>query len=172
MTRHNLAGHISWLLSRPVTPPVGVCAPPSIRPTVATQVVPEDILVDEIEEEIPREPLSPGHSRAAARPDNGGRKFLRPNIPSTAIPNIATHELAEGFRQDSMGKLSSTSKSARPALLSQQQQLATPASTTGPSSLTARYAAFTGTSNGLNWIILWCWLSTDFLKGPQPLTLR
>jgi len=153
MTRHNLPSHISWLLSHSVTPPVGVRAPNFTNPISAAQDIPDDISEDELEEEISRRRPSPEPSLATAKHYSDSQKFLRPTLPSTTIQEVSNQELAGNGRFDSMGKLSSASKSARPALLSQQQQLATPASTTGPSSLTARYAVFIETSNGM---IIYC----------------
>lgn len=149
MTRHNLASHISWLLSHTVTPPVGVRAPNSADLTTTARAIPEGISENTVEEEDFRRPTSPESSRATAKPGSECQKFLRPTLPYTSIQKGSSLEFGGNPRLDSMGKLSSASKSARPALLSQQQQLATPASTSGPSSLTSRYAVSLRTSNGL-----------------------
>ena len=146
MTRHNLAGHISWLLSNAITLPVGAREPHHTETIAAAQVFRKDSLEDEAEEDILNEPASPEPSRASIRLERASKTLLRPIV----IPKASNYEFTETLRLNSMGKLSSASKSARPALLSQQQQLATPASTTAPSSLTARYAAtFPETKNGM-----------------------
>ena len=149
MTRHNLAGHISWLLSHPVIPPVGVREPEYTSPAAVAQSNLEHTEEVGIAEGFSRGPATLDGSCSIAIPDIGSQNFLRPTLPSTIRSKALNQELRDNLSLESMGRLSSASKSAKPALLSQQQQLATPSSTTGTSSLTARYAVFTGTSNGL-----------------------
>lgn len=149
MTRHNLAGHISWLLSSEVTPPAGVhttntytSTPPSIPASSGELGRAGRVAVEE-------DPVQ----QQQQVPDRGG--FLRPAAPPPA-PNLAarlqTRERGNGNStapgEESMGKLASASRSKRPALISQHQhQLATPVSTTTSSSLTQGYATFLRTHN-------------------------
>jgi bloom syndrome protein len=136
MTRHNLAIHISWLLSNEVTPPVGVSA---IAPTHSAEIVHADTLEEDIEQEIPTAAPSPIPNRRIVETVNVVQDFVRPALPSTSRPQPRefTNETEE-----SMGKLASAPRSTRPVLLS-LHQLATPSSTTSStsSSLMAGYAA-------------------------------
>lgn len=148
MTRHNLAIHISWLLSSEVTPPVGVHTVPGASTTVST-VSAETIYADSEEEDIEEQILgqlpSPNPNRAPTV--NVDTRFQRPLLPPKITPNPPLREPPKSFADESMGKLSSASRSAKPGLLS-QQQLATPASTTGStSSLMRGYSEFL-TKNG------------------------
>jgi bloom syndrome protein len=139
MTRHNLAIHISWLLSNEVTPPVGVSAIASTHPTASAQIVHADTLEEDIEQEIPTASPSPIPNRRIVETVNVVQDFVRPALPSTSRPQPRefTNETEE-----SMGKLASAPRSTRPVLLS-LHQLATPSSTTSStsSSLMAGYAA-------------------------------
>jgi len=137
MTRNNLAAHISWLLSHEVTPPVGVHAIPSTHSTAAAQTVYEEFGEDIEQQEVSRAPPAP--IRRAAQAVNVGTNFTRPAAPAR-VPK-PMREIAEVLANDTMGRLSSASGSRKPALISQQHQLATPASTTASSSLTQGYAA-------------------------------
>jgi hypothetical protein len=129
MTRHNLEDHISWLLSQNITfPVVPGLARTDTEPSAANIDI--NVLEEETEEEVSRCPPSPARARSPS-----GTITVRPSAqpPLSSIPprqqfreNINTFETAQ------MGKLESAQRSTRPTLHSQhQQQLATPASTTG-----------------------------------------
>lgn len=143
MTRHNLAIHISWLLSNEVTPSVGVHSTIASTPSIAAgQIASADVVEEDTELQIPRPTLN----RGIAPPANVGQDFLRPAIPPPNFPKLHTREQTKGAVEESMGKLASASRSSRPALVS-QHQVATPASTTASSSLTQGYATFLRTNN-------------------------
>jgi bloom syndrome protein len=140
MTRHNLDTQISWLLSHKVTPPVGLSLAITTNPTPAADIAIEDFLEDEEDiGEIPRVP-----PKAAANPRVPAainvHAFVRPPLPSAVAPKSLLQEPTSTFADESMGRLSSAQRSKRPALMS-QQQLATPASTSGTActSLTQSY---------------------------------
>ncbi|KAF8866541.1 hypothetical protein BDZ45DRAFT_610618 [Acephala macrosclerotiorum] len=129
MTRHNLDSHISWLLSHKVTFPATVYATNSAVATAA-EIVEEEFLdeedtLQEVEEEALRAAAPARENRVQT---NVAQEFIRPPLPSSKpqIPDITS---ADGF----MGKLSSSSKPTRPGLMT-QNQLATPASTSGTTS--------------------------------------
>ncbi|KAF4630535.1 hypothetical protein G7Y89_g7601 [Cudoniella acicularis] len=149
MTRHNLATHISWLLSQ-VTPSADVsrAAPAIQNPTTVPEIALSNILEEEhIDEEISI--LSPTRNLPFDQSVNVVQDFARPSVPVSIPPKSQASAFASSLVEGSMGKLKSASRSNRPSLLS-QHQLATPASTTtstltstaGPSSLTGNYAAF------------------------------
>jgi bloom syndrome protein len=144
MTRHNLASHISWLLSIQVTPPTGVHTLTS-TPSIAVEETASAGLAEEgAEHQNPR--LS--GNRRAAQAVNVGQRFIRPAAPPPPNPpKVDTGENTTRAAEESMGKLASASRSTRPALIS-QHQLATPVSTTASSSLTQGYATFLRTNNG------------------------
>ena len=151
MTRHNLALHISWLLSSEVTPPVGghtVLAVSTTKSTAATETIYADSEEEDIEEPIPSPSPSPSPNRRIAQTVNVAPDFQRPPLPSKITPKPPLREPQNSFTDESMGKLSSASRSARPGLVS-QHQLATPASTTGStSSLMQGYSALLRAENG------------------------
>jgi bloom syndrome protein len=148
MTRHNLAIHISWLLSSEVTPPVGVHTVPAASTTVSAvsaETIYADSEEEDIGEQIPGQLPSPSPNRVPTV--NVDTEFQRPPLPPKVTPNPPLREPPKSFADKSMGKLSSASRSARPGLVS-QPQLATPASTTGStSSLMRGYSDFL-TKNG------------------------
>jgi hypothetical protein len=143
MTRHNLASHISWLLSNENTPPVGVPAIASNHSTVAAEVSYAGLAEEDTNQPIPRASINP----PVAQSVNVGQGFQRPALPSTDSQNPRVRDQTKSVVEESMGRLSSTSRSTRPGLVI-QNQLATPASTTGSSSLTQGYATFLRASNG------------------------
>ena len=142
MTRHNLAGHIAWLLSNEVTLPASVnatnCA--AAFPFAQTDIEEGHIVSRGLQE------LSIQPDPRIAETVNVERGFSRPGL--TSNPKQTSQVYSETFVQESMGKLASASRSKRPALASQQHQLATPASTTASSGLTQGYATFLRASNG------------------------
>ncbi|ESZ99276.1 hypothetical protein SBOR_0317 [Sclerotinia borealis F-4128] len=141
MTRHNLQGHISWLVQNKVTTPGGV----QISAFTTLPVTGEAGFGDfsnfdgeRIEHEIRNTQLAPIRNRrveeisnivATSRPPRP--RILTPTIQSTSVPG---DELAD----PEMGKLTSARKPTRPSLISQNQQLGTPSSTAS-SSLTRSY---------------------------------
>lgn len=143
MTRHNLNSHISWLLSHKVTPPSGVHASALINPTTA-EPVHASFLEEGAEEDISRAlPSPPQHSRAAQLVDVV-QAFARPALPASLTAQSHLQNSRQTLTDESMGKLTSASRSARPTLMS-QHQLATPASTTystATPSLTSTYTQF------------------------------
>lgn len=143
MTRHNLDSHITWLLSQQVTLPVGVHSTARSNPTATRRIINTEPEGEGVEQEDHTAPASPAprQRKRLERAVNVGPEFLRPTIP----PNNNSTQPAEALTTltyESMGKLGSASRSARPALISQQHQLATPASTTSPPGLTQGYANF------------------------------
>lgn len=151
MTRHNLAVHISWLMSSEVTPPVGVHTT-SVVSATSSRVATETVYADSEEEhsdDSTRSPLpSLSPNRRVVQTVNVAPDFQRPPLPSKITPKPPLREPQSSIVDESMGKLSSSSKPARPGLVS-QHQLATPASTTGSgSSLTQGYSAFLRRNNG------------------------
>jgi bloom syndrome protein len=153
MTRHNLAIHISWLLSTEVTPPVGVHAVPTASATVSTisaETIYAEYEEEDIEEQIPSQSPTPSPNRRIPFTVNVAAGFQRPRLPPKINPNPPLRESPNTFAEESMGRLSSASRSARPGLVS-QHQLATPASTTGStltSSLMQGYSALLRANNG------------------------
>jgi bloom syndrome protein len=150
MTRHNLAVHISWLLTSEVTPPVGVHTASAVSAT-NPRTITETVYADSEEEEhaedsTPSQLPGPSPKRRVVQTVNVD--FRRPPLPSKITPSLL-REPHYTVLDESMGKLSSSSKPARPGLVS-QHQLATPASTTGSagSSLTQGYSAFLRANNG------------------------
>jgi bloom syndrome protein len=150
MTRHNLDSHISWLLSHEVTPPVGVQATLPTNSRIEEGIVDEELLEEEVDEEIIRPPRSPARNRQVLEVVNVVQDFAQPAIPSSIIPRSQMLEPIKALSDETMGTLTSASKSSRPSLMS-QHQLATPASTTtsaAPSSLKQGYATFLRNNNG------------------------
>jgi bloom syndrome protein len=128
---------------------VGVQVITSTTLTPAAAIVDEGwVEEEESEQETPR-PSIPAQHRRLTPTDNIVQEFARPTLPTT----IVTKSQPQGTVVDnSMGKLSSASRSTRPGLMS-QHQLATPASTTNStavsSSLTKTYTTFLRESNGM-----------------------
>ncbi|KAH7417089.1 QDE3-like protein [Cadophora sp. MPI-SDFR-AT-0126] len=128
MTRHNLDSHISWLLSRKVAPASGVNArvpTNSIRAELANARAAEE----EADQESSRVPSSPPQHRRTAQVINVVEAFARPALPASVPTKSRPREPGQVLTDDSMGRLSSATRSSRPGLMS-QHQLATPASTT------------------------------------------
>ena len=148
MTRHNLAVHISWLLSSVVTPPKTVHTAPGVSSRAPPETVYEDSEEGETEDSMPSPLPSPSPNRRIVRTLNVAPSFQRPPLPSKITPKPPLPEPQKSLADESMGRLSSSSKATRPGLVS-QHQLATPASTTGStSSLTQGFAAFLRAKNG------------------------
>jgi bloom syndrome protein len=148
MTRHNLAVHISWLLSSEVTPPETVHAVPAVSSRAPPETVYGDSEEEETEGSMPSPLPSPSPNRRIVRTVNVAPSFQRPPLHSKITPKPPLPEPHNSLADESMGRLSSSSKAARPGLVS-QHQLATPASTTGSiSSLTQGFAAFLRAKNG------------------------
>ncbi|KAL2064908.1 hypothetical protein VTL71DRAFT_4048 [Oculimacula yallundae] len=146
MTRHNLNSHISWLLSRKITPPSGVHAAAPTR-SIREDPVDEDLAGEEEEEldqDVSRAPPSPPQHRGAAQVVNVAEAFARPALPALVTAKPQLHQSRQTITDEAMGKLSSASRSTRPGLMS-QHQLATPASTT--SSTAASHISFTSNYN-------------------------
>jgi bloom syndrome protein len=151
MTRHNLAVHISWLLSTEVTQSVSIHTAPTVS-TTDSRGVTEDFHADiegQDTEDSMQSPLpSPSPIRRTVQAVNVASDFQRPPLPPKVTPKPLLREPENSIADESMGRLSSASKSVRPGLVS-QRQLATPASTTGStSSLTQGYSAFLRANNG------------------------
>jgi bloom syndrome protein len=139
MTRHNLAFHISWLLSSDVTLPAGVSAIPAA--SASPEIPCADIVEEDTELQILTASPIPRASRRIEQTVNVVQAFQRPQLPSKITPKPLLQEPLNPFADESMGKLSSASRSTRPGLMS-QHQLATPASTKGStSSLMQEYSA-------------------------------
>lgn len=152
MTRHNLDSHISWLLSREVTPPVGVHIALPGHSGIEEAIAGEDILEEGAHEGVIRAPPSSARNRQVLGVVNAGQVFTRPAVPSLLAPRPRMPEPEPSLADGAMGTLTSASKSSRPTLMS-QRQLATPASTsssTAPSSLKQGYATFLRNNNGLS----------------------
>jgi len=145
MTRHNLNGHLTWLLSYKVTSPVGVPASTSTHPAAAPQTVHGNIgkdtgedIGEDRQQEFPRARSIPAPERRIIRTVNAVGGITRP--AATIVPKTLP-DIAEVLANDAMGKLTSASRPARPTLMS--QQLATPASTiASANSLTSGYSKF------------------------------
>jgi bloom syndrome protein len=149
MTRHNLAIHLSWLLSQNVTPPTG--GPVDVQTPSTTNLAAEfantHILENRDEPELllPTTHPSPSRNRALEPTVNVFREFVRPKRPPIAAPRQQPRDITNAITDDTMGRLSSAPRPTRPGLIS-QYQLATPASTvassaTKPSSLRQNYTA-------------------------------
>jgi bloom syndrome protein len=151
MTLHNLAVHISWLLSSQVTPAVVVNTVPAISRTNSTAAIETAHAYSEEEdtEGLISSPLpSPSPNRRISQSANVGDDFNRPPLPTKITPKSPLRDPRNDLADESMGILSSASRSVRPDLVG-QHQLATPASTTGPaSSLWQRYSASLRKENG------------------------
>lgn len=151
MTRHNLDRHISWLLSHEVTPAPGVHAAVPARSDVEQGIAGEQLLEEGADEERIRAPRSPARNWQVLGVANAVQDFTRPAIPSSIVPRLQISEPRPSLADESMGTLTSASKSSRPKLMV-QNQLATPASTTtstAPSSLKQGYATFLRNNNGV-----------------------
>jgi bloom syndrome protein len=144
MTRHNLASHISWLLSNEVTLPAGVHTSISTPSTAVGEIASAGLAEEGSGQQIP---TSSANLRAT-QTINAGQDFARPAAPPLNPPKLHTREGTTRAGEESMGKLASASRSKRPALIS-QYQLATPVSTTS-SSLTQGYATFLRANNGMS----------------------
>lgn len=152
MTRHNLEGHISWLLSRKVTTASGVNGRATTNSTREDPVNSRTV-EEEADQGIPRAPSSPVHHRRTAQGINVVEAFARPALPASASAKARLQEPRQALADDSMGRLSSTARSSRPGLMS-QHQLATPASTTSSTaasctSLSSTYMTFLKEGQGL-----------------------
>jgi bloom syndrome protein len=130
MTRHNLAVNISWLLSNKVNIHGAVPSNNLTHPVAAAEVLFIDSEEESSDDRAPSVPSSPLPNRQAVRKLNAGQDFVRPALPPTTTPRPPQLESVIPLANESMGKLSSASKSTRAGLVS-QHQLATPASTTG-----------------------------------------
>ncbi|TAQ90486.1 hypothetical protein B7494_g1178 [Chlorociboria aeruginascens] len=131
MTRHNLDSHISWLLQNKVTPPVGVPFTSSIDSNVGAETVSVDLGEEDTLLEL-SQPASQNLNRQIAQALNVVEHFVRPaRHPPISPDTQSTSEPKEDTANDSMAKLSSASKSARPGLVVHTTQLATPASSAG-----------------------------------------
>ncbi|KAF7958714.1 hypothetical protein EAE96_002248 [Botrytis aclada] len=138
MTRHNLQGHISWLIQNKVTIPAGVqitAFADTIEPGFANL---ETFEGEVIAHEIRNTSIAPIRNRRVEEISNvvanshpPRPRILTPITQSTPVPG---DELAD----PEMGKLTSARKTSRPSLISQNQQLGTPSSTAS-SSLTRSY---------------------------------
>ncbi|KAH8602510.1 hypothetical protein B0O99DRAFT_587609 [Bisporella sp. PMI_857] len=151
MTRNNLASHISWLLSsNEVVPPASLHTTAPTTSTLSTATA--QSFHEDLERETTELPVTEPQPTVAPIPPIVGtvedrEGFIRPTLPLTNIWKPHIHEGTDDLLAGSMGKLSSASRSTRPALLS-QYQLATPASTTaGPSTSIERFDAFLAASN-------------------------
>ena len=145
MTRHNLDSHISWLLSRQVSPHASVPPTRATRSTAANSISYTEVDTEEGERE-PTRITSPIPKRRSAQAAGVDQTFIRPAKPSNTTSKLAQENNPATTSHESMGRLSSAPRSTRPALISQQHQLATPASTTG--SLTKAFAAQCRTNYG------------------------
>lgn len=146
MTRHNLDSHLSWLLSRKVTPPPGVHARAPANSTRGNPVS-ADPVKEEATQEIPRSPPSPSRHRRVAQVVNVVEAFARPALPASVNAKSQLQDSRQVLTDEAMGRLSSATRSTRPGLMS-QHQLATPASTT--SSTAASYSSLN--SNYVNFL--------------------
>jgi bloom syndrome protein len=143
MTRHNLAGHISWLLSSEVTPPAGVHISILTPSTTVGEIASAGLAEEGPGQQIPRSSVN----CQAAQAVSAAQGFARPAAPPPNPPRPHIRENTIRAGEESMGKLASALRSTRPALIS-QHQLATPVSTTSSSSLTQGYATFLRVNNG------------------------
>jgi hypothetical protein len=153
MTRHNLEGHISWLLSQNITFPT-IPVSPCVDTEALAFNIDSDVWEEEAEKDLPRVSTDPSQEQNSVN-TIAVQQFLRPPLP-VANPLVQqprdTIDKAETIQ---MGKLVSAQRSAMPILQS-QHQLATPSSTNGSyapppkSSLTQGYSEFLRTeSNGM-----------------------
>ena len=151
MTRHNLAVHISWLLSSEVTPPVNIHTVPTAPtansdPAIATVCIESE--GEDTEETIPSPIPSPSPRHRTVRTLDVAPDFQRPPLPDKITPKPPLRETQGNIVDESMAQGTSVSKSARSGPVN-QAQLATPTSTTGSTfSLTQGYSAFLRAKNG------------------------
>ena len=148
MTRSNLGEHIAWLLANGVTP-VQAITSTNLTPTPGN-VHGGRLEEYESDQDIPRPPPVPAQNHRLVPSVPAIQEFARPALPSKIVPKPQPQG---NLGDNSMGKLSSASKSTRPGLLS-QYQLATPASTSNSavasSSLMKNYATFLRENSGLS----------------------
>ncbi|KAK0118944.1 ATP-dependent DNA helicase sgs1 [Cadophora gregata] len=128
MTRHNLESHISWLLSRKVKPASGVNAGVQTYST-GHESVNANAVEEEADLDIPRAAPSPPQHQRPAHVVNVVETFARPALPASVTAKSHLQDSRQVSTNESMGRLSSTTRPSRPSLMS-QHQLATPASTT------------------------------------------
>jgi bloom syndrome protein len=133
MTRHNLQTHLSWLLKNKVTTPAGshitgLAIPADLNTPILD--VPEEH--SSVHESIGRRP-APIRNRLLEQVSNvvEGNYSTPPSIltPTTQPTRVTGEEPLE----NEMARLSSARKSSKSGLMSMNQQLGTPASTTGTS---------------------------------------
>ncbi|PQE20884.1 hypothetical protein CJF30_00002221 [Rutstroemia sp. NJR-2017a BBW] len=131
MTRHNLQTHLSWLLKNKVTTPAGShtagFATPADLNTAILNVSEEQSSVREF---IGRRP-TPVRNRLLDQVSNAVDYSTPPSIltPTTQSTRVTAEEPSE----NEMARLSSARKSSKSGLMSMNQQLGTPASTTNTS---------------------------------------
>jgi bloom syndrome protein len=131
MTRHNLQTHLSWLLKNKVTTPAGSHTAGFATPAdlnTAILDVPEE--QSSVRESIGRRP-APVRNRLLDQVSNAVDYSTPPSIltPTTQSTRVTAEEPSE----NEMARLSSARKSSKSGLMSMNQQLGTPASTTGTS---------------------------------------
>jgi bloom syndrome protein len=150
MTRHNLDNHISWLLSREVTPSADVQTAFPTPSRLVEGTSNETLLEDGVHEEVIRSQPSPARNRRPPDVVNVVQDFAESAVATSIIPRSQMPESQQDLVEGTMGTLVSASKPARPKLMS-RHQLATPTSTTtatAPSSLKQGYATFLRNNNG------------------------
>lgn len=126
MTRNNLADHLSWLLqnfalSKPTTPSFPRATEASLSGLSQSQ---------HSDSSGPRHNVCRSHTNQGEA-GNQDNSFSR-GIDGSGKPRSAlqvTEQVTTG--EDNMGRLTSTTKSKKPSLVSKQTLLLTPASTTG-----------------------------------------
>jgi bloom syndrome protein len=141
MTLHNLDNHISWLLQNRQIPPARVTIE-SIRPSkrLSDEESRDAAILDTYEQEDVEPLRGTGSDHLPTNTANVIHEFARPAIPSRSVKGIAATTVRGRIEEEDMAKLSSTSLSTKPTLLS-QHQLATPVSTNSSQSLMASYSA-------------------------------
>ncbi|KAI5923298.1 hypothetical protein F4810DRAFT_669674 [Camillea tinctor] len=142
MTRNNLSDHLTWLLAN-----IALSTPNANAPVLPTRAQSEASLPDDAT--VFFTPPSDAHTNIETRTDD---PFTSPTYPH--LPHSTTHGSNKpatrstdsrdrpASREDTMGRLVSKAASNRPNLILRQEQLPTPTSTTGSTSLGTQYDAF------------------------------
>lgn len=132
MTRHNLQSHIAWLIQNKVTTPTGIqlsafaTSPDAIPPGVGNFGNLEE---EGIAHEIRNTLIAPPRNRRVEEISNVVANSRPPRSQILTPITQSTPATGDELADPEMGKLTSARKTTRPSLISQNQQLGTPSST-------------------------------------------
>lgn len=126
MTRNNLADHLSWLLSNSTKPAIPIL--PHVADPSSSGPSRSQLSEGAVAEAVFAAKSSQKQTKSAQF-----EEWLEPKGHGSAGPAGVLDDKDEVIRLDgNMARLTSSSKSRKPLLVSRPQQLLTPASTTAP----------------------------------------